>query len=91
MAHSLSAKKRNRQNIKRRIANRAKKAELKTMVRKLTDAIHDKKVEEATKQFSVVTKRSDQLVAKGIFHKNTVNRRKSRMAKRLNKLAAVAQ
>lgn len=87
MANSLSAKKRIRQNAKRREQNRARKSALKTDVRKLTDAIHDKKVDEARQLFRTVTKRIDQTAAKGTMHRNTAARRKSRLAKRVNKLA----
>lgn len=87
MANSLSAKKRIRQNAKRREQNRARKSALKTDVRKLTDAIHDKKVDEARQLLSTVTKRIDQTAAKGTMHRNTAARRKSRLAKRVNKLA----
>ena len=87
MANSLSAKKRIRQNAKRREQNRARKSALKTDVRKLTDAIHDKKVDEARQLFRTVTKRIDQTAAKGTMHRNTAARRKSRLARRVNKLA----
>jgi len=87
VANSLSAKKRIRQNAKRREQNRARKSALKTDVRKLTDAIHDKKVDEARQLFRTVTKRIDQTAAKGTMHRNTAARRKSRLAKRVNKLA----
>jgi len=87
VANSLSAKKRIRQNAKRREQNRARKSALKTDVRKLTDAIHDKKVDEARQLLSTVTKRIDQTAAKGTMHRNTAARRKSRLAKRVNKLA----
>jgi len=87
VANSLSAKKRIRQNAKRREQNRARKSALKTDVRKLTDAIHDKKVDEARQLFRTVTKRIDQTAAKGTMHRNTAARRKSRLARRVNKLA----
>lgn len=89
MANSLSAKKRIRQNGTRRTRNRARKASLKTETGKLLEAIHDGKLQEARQLFSAVTKKLDQTAAKGALHRNTVGRRKSRLAKRLN--AAVAQ
>jgi small subunit ribosomal protein S20 len=86
--NSLSAKKRVRQNATRRERNRARKSVLKSDVRKLGDAIHDKKADEARQLLRIVAKRIDQNAAKGTIHRNTAARRKSRLAKRVNKLAA---
>lgn len=88
MAHSLSAKKRLRQNIKQRARNRAQKSTLKTQVRRFTDAVHDKNVEGATEQLRLATKKLDQLGAKGMIHRNAAARKKSRLARRLNKITA---
>ncbi len=66
------------------MTNRARKATVKTDTRKLLDAIHTGDTETAKKSFSAVTKRLDQVAAKGTMHKNTVARRKSKLAKRLN-------
>lgn len=90
MAHSLSAKKRIRQNETRRARNRAQKSALKTEIRKLDDAIHDKKVEEAQSLLRKVTKHIDQTAAKGTLHKNAAARRKSRLARAINRVQAAA-
>jgi small subunit ribosomal protein S20 len=90
VAHSLSAKKRIRQNVKRRERNRARKSVIKGVVRKLDDAIHDKDVETAEKEFRAAVKKIDKTASKGTFHKNTAARKKSRLAKRLNKLMATS-
>ncbi len=90
MAHSLSAKKRIRQNETRRARNRARKSALKTEIRKLDDAIHDKKVEEAQSLLRKVTKHIDQTAAKGTLHKNAAARRKSRLARAINRVRAAA-
>jgi small subunit ribosomal protein S20 len=79
-----SAAKRVRQNERNRARNRARKAELKTETKKLTDALHDGKLDVAKKLFVEVTKKLDQVASKGTIHRNTVSRRKSRLAKRLN-------
>ena len=88
MAHSLSSKKRSRQNEVRRTRNRTRKAALKTEIRKLTDLLHGGDVAGAEKQFRVVTKKLDQVSAKSTMHKNTAARKKSRLAKRLNAVKA---
>ena len=84
VANSASAKKRIRQNEKRRTQNRARKAMVKTETGKLLDALHDGELQKAQQLFSRVTKKLDQTAAKGTLHRNTVARRKSRLAKRLN-------
>jgi len=83
-----SAAKRVRQNERNRVRNRACKAELKTETRRLTDALHDGKLDQAKEQLAKVTKKLDQVAAKGSVHRNTASRRKSRLARRVN--AAVA-
>ncbi len=84
MAHSLSAKKRIRQNEKRRAINIVRKSAVKSQARKLADAMHDKNVSEAEKLFKELTSRLDQTAANGTIHRNRAARRKSRLQKQLN-------
>jgi len=88
VANSLSSKKRIRQNERDRERNRIRKSALKSETRKFLDAVHDGKVEAAKEAFVRVQKRLDQVAAKKTLHRNTVARRKSRLARRLNALAA---
>ncbi|MCP5003420.1 MAG: 30S ribosomal protein S20 [Planctomycetes bacterium] len=90
MPTSNSAKKRVRQNIKCRAANRIQKSALRTQIKKFVVSVHDKNSVDAEKQFSLTTKKLDQVAAKGIIHKKTASRKKSRLAKVLNKLKATA-
>ena len=64
--------------------NRARKSALKTETRKLLDSIHDGETEKAQAQFKLITKRLDQIAAKGTLHKKTASRKKSRLAKQVN-------
>jgi len=84
VANLAQAKKRNKQNEVRHERNKARKSALKTETRKLLDALHDGDLEKAKAQFSSLTKQLDQVAARGTLHKNTVSRKKSRLAKRLN-------
>ncbi len=84
MPNLASAAKRVRQNERNRVRNRALKAELKTETRKLSDALHDGKLDQAKDLLSKVTKKLDQVAAKGALHRNTASRRKSRLARRVN-------
>lgn len=88
MANLASAKKRIRQDARKRVRNRAHKATVKTETRRFLDAIQQGDVEGGRKLLSAVTRKLDQVSAKGVLHKNTVSRRKSRLAARLNALIA---
>ncbi len=86
MANFLSSKKRVKQNDASRLRNRANKSEIKTQVRKFTDALRARDAEKATAELCATYKRIDQVAAKGTMHRNAASRRKSRLAHRLNKL-----
>lgn len=88
VAHSLSAKKRIRQNIKARARNRARKEAIKVEVKSYLSALSAGDVGKAETQFRKVVQRLDRVAAKGTIHKNTASRRRSRLAKRLNALRA---
>ena len=84
MAHSLSAKKRIRQNIKRRGRNRWRKRQVKVAVRDFDEALRAGDAAKAAEQLTVVYKRLDMVAAKGTIHKNAAARKKSRLTRRLN-------
>ncbi len=86
MAHSLSAKKRIRQNIKRRMINRARKSNLKGQLRRFDDALHARDFAAAAEQLKLASRALDRVAAKGAIHRNEASRRKSRLQKKLNQL-----
>ena len=86
MAHSLSAKKRIRQNAERRKINRSRKHQLKTQVKYFQQALGRGDAQDAEKQFKKVVKKLDEIAATSTMHKNTAARKKSKLAKRLNAL-----
>ncbi len=90
MAHSLSAKKRMRQNAKNRAINKARKGQIKTQVRAFTDALAAGDKAKATETLRAAIKKVDQIAAKGTLHRNTASRRKSRLQRKLNSLVAKA-
>ena len=90
MAHSLSAEKRNRQNIKHRAINRWRKINFRNTIKTYLEAVLHGSVEDAEKQLSGIYKTLDQVAAKGAIHKNTAKRYKSRLAARLNAKKAEA-
>jgi len=86
VAHSLSAKKRVRQNTKRRLINRARKSQVKTQIKRFEAAVTGGDVKTAKEQYQLVVKKLDRTAATSAIHKKTAARKKSRLAKKLNAL-----
>ena len=84
MAHSLSAKKRVRQNIKRRARNRYRKEQIKDTGKAFTSALATGALDKAAAALTEVVRRLDKVAAKGTIHKNAAARKRSRLTKRLN-------
>jgi small subunit ribosomal protein S20 len=84
VAHSLSAKKRVRQSIKRRARNRHRKEIVKDTVKGFTTALSSGDLSKAATALKDVVKRLDKVAAKGTIHKKTASRKRSRLAKQLN-------
>ena len=79
MANIKSQIKRNRQNEIARQRNKAVRSELKTREKQAVNAEEDN-TEDALR---LAQKRIDQAVTKGVLHKRTAARKKSRLAKRI--------
>ena len=88
MAHSLSAKKRVRQNAKRRMINRARKSQIKTQTKHFEAALSAGDAKAAEEQYRLAVIRLDKAASKSAMHKRTAARKKSRLAKKLNQLKA---
>ena len=83
MAHSLSAKKRIRQNAKRNARNRWRKDTMRLDVKTFTDKLLHGTLDEAKAAFKAAARTIDRTAQKGTIHKNQAARRKSRMMARL--------
>jgi small subunit ribosomal protein S20 len=90
LANHPSALKRARQNQKRRLRNRAIASSIKTQVKKVLAAVDAKNVEEAAKQFRAAASILHKAVSKGVIHRNKASRKISRLARKVQKLAAPA-
>lgn len=88
MAHSVSAWKSHRKSVKRQDKNKAARSEIKTWTKKIEEAVESKDTALARQYFLTATKKLDKSAKVGIYHKNTVGRKKSAIAKLMNKLAA---
>ena len=86
MAHSLSAKKRIRQNEKSRTINRARKSMVKTQIKHFQAAVAAGDNDGAQEKFRLLVKKLDKVASTSTMHKNTAGRIKSRMARQLNAL-----
>jgi small subunit ribosomal protein S20 len=85
MPHNNSAAKRLRKNETRRVANKSRLTELKTLRKRLERHIHDGQTAEAKAVFVTFSKRVDQAASINTVHKNTASRLKSRLALALAK------
>ena len=88
MAIHLSAIKRARQNEKRRLRNLNFKTKVKSYVKKVRVATEKKDSESAQKALLEAIPLIQKGHSKGIFHKNTSNRKISRLTREVNALKA---
>jgi small subunit ribosomal protein S20 len=83
-----SAAKRHRQSETARIRNKAQRSQVRSSVRRFLEAVKSGDQEAASAGFLTATKLIDTAAQKGVYHKNTAARAKSRLQKRLNALGA---
>ena len=85
MANIKSQMKRNRQNEKRRTRNRAVRSEINTREKAAMAAAGSDNQDETLR---LAIKRIDKAAAKGMLHKNTAARQKSRLIARVRGVKA---
>ena len=78
-----SALKAHRQNVERRLRNRDMRSSLRTGLKSIRAALNAGKIDEAKALLSTATSLVDKMAGKGIIHKNTAGRYKSRIAAKL--------
>ncbi len=83
MANSPQAKKRARQNEARFQINKARRSRVRTFLRKVEEAIESGDKEAAAAALRAAQPELMRGVSKGIFHKNTVSRKMSRLSARV--------
>jgi len=81
VANIKSQIKRNKQNEKARLRNKAVKSSLKTAIRKFREAAEQGDVEKAVALQRAAARQLDKAVSKGVIHKNQAANRKSAIAK----------
>ncbi|MEL6516310.1 MAG: 30S ribosomal protein S20 [Pseudomonadota bacterium] len=83
MANSPQAKKRARQNERRFAVNKARRSRIRTYLRKVEEAIASGDTDAATSALRAAQPELMRGVTKGVFHKNTVARKISRLSARV--------
>ena len=86
MANTKSAEKRMRSSERHRLRNRGVKSRLGKLEKGYQAAIAAGNKDEAVKQFREVSSALDRAAKRGVVPKPTANRKKSRLAARLNAL-----
>lgn len=91
MANHKSALKRNRQNQLRRLRNRSNKSMMKTVVKKVLEAIELNSAEQAQEALKAAIPLIAKTAVKGSIHKKNASRKVSRLTKRVNALVSSMQ
>jgi small subunit ribosomal protein S20 len=84
VANIKSQIKRNRQNEGRRVRNKSVRTELKTDAKKVEAAVQGADADGAGDLLRAAGRDLDRAASKGILHKRTAARKKSRLARRVN-------
>jgi small subunit ribosomal protein S20 len=87
MPNHKSAEKRVRQNAKRREINRSNKSRVRTQIKKLRAALLAKDKETSLGLLNPTISTIDKAVNKGILHRNTAARYKSRLTSHVSNLS----
>ena len=87
MANIKSQIKRNKQNERARLRNKAVKAEVKTRTKSALVAA-ERNDDNSVEALRLAVKRIDMAAAKGVIHKNQAANRKSRLMRRIAALSA---
>ena len=88
MANIKSQIKRNKQNEVRRERNKGVKSSLRTSTKKVHSAVAEGDAEAAVARQREAARALDKAASKGVMHKRTAARKKSRLAREVNKTSA---
>ena len=88
MANIKSAKKRIKVIAKKTLRNKMIKSGTKTAIKKVIAAVDSGAKDSASAAYRNAASAIDKATTKGVYHKNTASRKKSRLAKMVNKAGA---
>lgn len=86
MPHSNSAQKRFRQDAKRRVRNRSRKAEIRTAIKRVLSAVEQNDAVLARRELSIAQQKLDKAAFKRVLHPNTSARQKAALTRRVQAL-----
>lgn len=84
MPNTKSAARRMRNSARKNLQNRSTKSRLKTLEKKYLDLVGGGQKEAAIQAYRTMASALDKATKGGVVHRRTVNRKKSRLAIRLN-------
>lgn len=91
MARTQSALKNRRKSLKRNVINRSRRSRLRNQVRKLRELLARKDADGARAALGPTLSTIDRSLGKGIIHRNTAARYKSRLSRQVAALARPAR
>ncbi len=77
-----------KRDLKKRYQNRVVKSSVKTAVGEVNEAILGKDAKTASEALLKAIRQLDKAATKGVIHKNTASRKKSRLTRKVNLLLA---
>jgi small subunit ribosomal protein S20 len=83
-----SAIKRQKQAEKKHLTNKSVKSALKTLAKKVEQAVETKNADAAKEAMVKAMKAYDKAASRGILHKNTASRKISRLSSRVSKITS---
>lgn len=86
MPNTKSAKKAMRQAERRRVVNTKTKTKMKAAVKQVRKSVLEKNSDSTLEELKKAYSALDKAAKKGVIHKNTANRKKSRLAKAIAKM-----
>lgn len=88
MANHKSALKRTRQNVNRRLRNKAVRTQVKSATKRLEAKVVDKDLQLAVAELKAAKSTIAKAAKKGVLHRNTASRKISRLERMVNALNA---
>ena len=86
MANHKSAKKRIRRNEKFQLINKIRKTRVRSFIKKVENFIANNEKQKAQDAFKIAQPEMHRSVTKGIFKKNTISRKLSRLSNKIKLL-----
>ena len=91
MATHKSAIKQDKQSKKRKMRNTKIKSYVKTVIKRVRNAVDEKDMKSSTQALVKAIPAIDKAASKGIIHKKTASRKISRLTKRVNSVTSEAE